>query len=106
MAKFPNKGDEVNTVLWEAVALTLASHAGIAVPEWRLESVAEKPVLLLERFDCEGGTRAPFLSAMSMLDARDNEARSYLEFADALRQHGAAPKRTCRRSGGVSCSAS
>ena len=34
----------------------------------------------------------PFLSAMSMLDAKDNEARSYLEFVDILRQHGAAPK--------------
>lgn len=29
---------------------------------------------------------------MSMLDARDNEAHSYLEFVDALRQYGAAPK--------------
>jgi serine/threonine-protein kinase HipA len=92
IAKFPNKGDEVNTVLWEAVALTLARKAGIAVPEWRLESVAGKPVLLLRRFDREGGARVPFLSAMSMLDARDNEARSYLEFVDVLRQHGAAPK--------------
>jgi serine/threonine-protein kinase HipA len=29
---------------------------------------------------------------MSMLDAKDNETRSYLEFVDILRQHGAAPK--------------
>ncbi|HEV2446588.1 MAG TPA: HipA domain-containing protein [Candidatus Sulfopaludibacter sp.] len=29
---------------------------------------------------------------MSMLDARDNQTRSYLEFVDILRQHGAAPK--------------
>jgi serine/threonine-protein kinase HipA len=29
---------------------------------------------------------------MSMLGATDNETRSYLEFVDALRQHGAAPK--------------
>ncbi len=36
IAKFPSKGDEVNTVLWEAVALTLAAKAGIAVPAWRL----------------------------------------------------------------------
>ncbi|HXR75392.1 MAG TPA: HipA domain-containing protein [Bryobacteraceae bacterium] len=92
IAKFPNKGDEVNTVLWEAIALTLARKAGIAVPEWRLETVAGKPVLLLRRFDREGGVRVPFLSAMSMLDARDNEPRSYLEFVDVLRQHGAAPK--------------
>jgi serine/threonine-protein kinase HipA len=30
---------------------------------------------------------------MSMLDARDNETRSYLEFVDALRQYGASPKK-------------
>ena len=29
---------------------------------------------------------------MSMLGAKDNETRSYLEFVDVLRQHGAAPK--------------
>jgi PAS domain-containing protein len=92
IAKFPNKGDEVNPVVWEALALTLAEKAGIPVPQWRLESVADKPVLLLRRFDRENGARIPFLSAMSMLDARDNETRSYLEFVDALRQHGASPQ--------------
>jgi serine/threonine-protein kinase HipA len=92
IAKFPNKGDEVNTVLWEAVALTLAAKAGIPVPTWRLEIIAGKPVLLLRRFDREQGSRVPFVSAMSMLDAKDNEARSYLEFVDILRQHGAAAK--------------
>jgi serine/threonine-protein kinase HipA len=92
IAKFPSNGDEVNTVLWEAVALALAAKAGIPVPAWRLETVVGKPVLLLRRFDRERGMRIPFLSAMSMLDARDNEPRSYLEFVDVLRQHGAAPK--------------
>jgi serine/threonine-protein kinase HipA len=92
IAKFPNKGDEVNTVLWEAVALTLAAKAGIPVPAWRLETVADKPVLLLRRFDREQGARVPFVSAMSMLGARDNDARSYLEFVDILRQHGAKAK--------------
>jgi serine/threonine-protein kinase HipA len=92
IAKFPNKGDEVNTVLWEAVALTLAAKAGILVPAWRLETATDKPILLLRRFDRQQGTRLPFLSAMSMLDAKDNEARSYLEFVDILRQQGAAPK--------------
>ena len=92
LAKFPNKGDEVNTVLWEAVALTLAAKAAIPVPTWRLETVADKPVLLLRRFDREQGARLPFLSAMSMLDAKDRETSSYLEFVDVLRQHGATPK--------------
>jgi serine/threonine-protein kinase HipA len=92
IAKFPNKGDEVNAVLWEAVALTLARKAGIDVPIWRVETIAEKPVLVLRRFDREGEARLPFLSAMSMLDARDNETHSYVEFVDVLRQYGAAPK--------------
>lgn len=92
IAKFPSQGDEVNTVVWEALALTLAAKAGIATPVWRLEKVGRKPVLLLRRFDRAHGERLPFLSAMSMLGARDNEARSYLEFIDALRQHGAQPR--------------
>jgi serine/threonine-protein kinase HipA len=92
IAKFPRKDDEVNTVLWEAVALALAHKAGIAVPAARIETVADKPVLLLRRFDREGKRRIPFLSAMSMLSAKDNETHSYLEIVDALRQHGAAPK--------------
>jgi serine/threonine-protein kinase HipA len=92
IAKFPHKNDEINTVLWEAVALRLAGKAGIPVPEWRLEQVVGKPVLLLQRFDRAAGIRIPFLSAMSMLGARDNEPRSYLEFVDALRQHGACAK--------------
>jgi serine/threonine-protein kinase HipA len=33
---------------------------------------------------------------MSMLGARDNETRSYMEIADALRQHGAASKEDIR----------
>jgi serine/threonine-protein kinase HipA len=92
IAKFPNKDDEWKTVLWEAVALTLAAKAGIPVPTWRIKEVARKPVLLLRRFDRERGVRVPFVSAMSMLDAKDNETRSYMEVADVLRQHGAAAR--------------
>src|SRR6202166_4774691 len=47
IAKFPDKGDEVNAVLWEAVALPLAPQGGINVPRWRLEIVNTRPVLLL-----------------------------------------------------------
>ena len=50
----------------------------------------------VRRFDRAGAVRLPFLSAMSMLGANDNETRSYLEFVDALRQYGAAPKEDMR----------
>ncbi len=92
IAKFPRKDDEINTVVWEAVALSLAQKSGIPVPQSRVENIAGKPVLLLRRFDRDGERRIPFLSAMSMLGSKDNETRSYLEIVDALRQHGAAPQ--------------
>lgn len=92
IAKFPRKDDEYPLVLWEAVALDIARRAGIAVPDARIEVIADKPVLLVRRFDRSHGTRIPYLSAMSMLGARDNATRSYMEIVDALRQHGASPK--------------
>lgn len=92
IAKFPHKDDEIDAVRWEAVVLSLAGKAGIPVPGWRMEEIAGKSVLLLRRFDRTGSRRIPFLSAMSMIGAKDNETRSYLEFVDALRQYGAAPK--------------
>ena len=92
IAKFPHKDDEIDMVRWEAVALTLAEKAGIPVPQSRMETVADKSILLLRRFDRLDDARIPFLSAMSMLGANDNETRSYLEFVDALRQYGAEPK--------------
>ena len=91
IAKFPRRDDEYKVVVWEAIALTLAYRGGIQVPQFRLEKIAEKPVLIINRFDRSGENRVPFLSAMSMLGAKDNEQRSYLEIAYALAQHGAQP---------------
>jgi serine/threonine-protein kinase HipA len=93
IAKFPRKDDEVSTVLWEAVALELAEKSGIQVASGRVEKIGKKPVLILQRFDRKVARRIPFLSAMSMLGAKDNQPRSYLEIVDALRRYGAAPKR-------------
>ena len=92
LAKFPHKDDEFSTVLWEAVALTLAEKAGIKIPRWRIEKITDRPVILLTRFDRLDQERIPYLSAMSMLGAKDNEEHSYLEIIDAIRQYGAAPK--------------
>jgi serine/threonine-protein kinase HipA len=89
IAKFPHKNDETKVELWEAVALRLAFQGGIEVPEARIEMVADKPVLVLRRFDRQGVSRIPFLSSMSMLGAADREQRSYMEIADAIRRYGA-----------------
>lgn len=91
IAKFPRPDDNFNVARWEGLALRLAERVGIPVPRWRIETISGKDVLILKRFDREGDIRIPFLSAMSMLGARDNEAHSYLEIMDALRQYGANP---------------
>ncbi|MHB1207841.1 MAG: type II toxin-antitoxin system HipA family toxin [Rhodospirillaceae bacterium] len=95
IAKFPQADDTVRINTWEGVAFTLAARAKIPVPGWRLEPVGTQEVMAMARFDRKGAQRIPFLSAMSMLGARDNEPHSYMELADALRQHGASPAEDC-----------
>jgi serine/threonine-protein kinase HipA len=95
IAKFPQHGDLFRASLWEAVALKLAAQAGIPTPDWRVEKIADRDVLLLRRFDRRGNERIPFLSAMSLLNAADNEPHSYMEIADALRQYGAKADDDC-----------
>jgi serine/threonine-protein kinase HipA len=90
IAKFPSQTDDLSNVLWESVALTLAERAGLRVERHRVVDVASRPVLVVQRFDRIGNRRVPFLSAMSMLSAHDNESHSYMEIADAIRQHGSA----------------
>ncbi len=88
----------------EALALSLANLAGIPVPEWRIESVANKNILLVRRFDRADGCRVPFLSAISMLARRiTNPAaiwRSWTLSADTA----LSPRRICAGCGGGSSS--
>ncbi|MFO1257830.1 MAG: type II toxin-antitoxin system HipA family toxin [Gammaproteobacteria bacterium] len=91
IAKFPKKDDEFNIVAWEAVALKLAQKSQIKVPRWRFETILDKAVIIVSRFDRENQNRIPFLSAMSMLGAKDNEQHSYIEIAYALAKYGAHP---------------
>ena len=91
MAKFPRRSDGWEIPRWEGVALSLARAAGIAAAESRLETVRERRVLLVRRFDRAAGNRVPFLSAMTMLGAADGERRSYPEIAEAIRRYGASP---------------
>ena len=100
LAKFSKPDDEYNVVAWEAVALCLAEKAGLQVPKWELKKISNTDVLIVQRFDRQGAVsrghqqwRIPFLSAMSLLGARDNETRSYIEIAYALLKHGAQPDR-------------
>jgi len=92
IAKFPKETDDYSIETWEEIALRLAGGAGITTPRHQLIEVAGKAVMLSTRFDREGATRIPFLSAMAMMGARDGVRGSYPEMVDALTQHGAQAK--------------
>lgn len=91
IAKFQSHADSYDMVRWEAVALQLAGQCGIRVTASRVETVEKQSALIVERFDRHDQQRVPFLSAMSMLGAGDGDTHSYVEIAEAIRQHGASP---------------
>lgn len=89
IAKFNRLDDDYDVGRWEGVAMKMAEQAGMNVAKWSVEQVDGRTALLMERFDREGDTRIPFLSALSMLEAADGQHRSYTEIADAIRMHSA-----------------
>ncbi len=92
IAKLPKETDDYSVETWEEIALRLAGRAGIATPTHDLIDVAGRKVMLSRRFDRQGATRIPFLSAMAMMGARDGERGSYPEIVDVLAEHGAQGK--------------
>ena len=91
IAKFPNRNDDRDIPLWEYVTFKLAQRAGLRTPKVQLQNVAEKNVLLVQRFDREGTGRIPFISAMSMLQAKDGDHMSYVDIAAILQAEGSSP---------------
>jgi serine/threonine-protein kinase HipA len=89
LAKFPKKDDLYSVPAWEQLALDLARDAGIQVADSTLLCVEDQQLIILRRFDRDEAGRTPFLSAMSLLDALDQEPRSYLEIAEVIRRFGA-----------------
>lgn len=93
IAKFPKDSDEYSMETWEEIALRIADRAGIVTARHELLRVAGKSVLLSRRFDRADGHRIPFLSAMTLLGAKDGQTGSYPEMVDALARHGAQAKK-------------
>lgn len=90
IAKFPSRNDDRDIPLWEYVTYKLAARAGIRTPKVLLQKVAGKNVLLVQRFDRRGEDRIPFISAMSLLEARDGDTMSYADIASVLQAEGSA----------------
>ena len=90
IAKFPHRDDEWPVTRWEAATTALARSAGVEVAPFQLRRAANREVFTARRFDRRDGRRVPFMSALTALEASDNDTRSYLEVAEFLRREGAA----------------
>lgn len=89
IAKLPHSKDGVIDVeAWEALALTIAGRAGLAVPRFeRVSAGASTSVLLTYRFDrTTDGSRIGYISAATAMSIGEHDGRSvsYVDFADAL----------------------
>src|SRR5580704_2158701 len=93
MAKFPSRNDTRDMGGWELVAHSLATKAGIIVPEARPIRFPDSPytTFLVKRFDrTTRGGRLAFVSAMTLTQHTDGEpGASYLELVDLLQSRGA-----------------
>ncbi len=100
IAKFSSSTDTYNVVKAEYVAMRLAAKAGLDVAPVRLEHVAGKDVLLVERFDRaktkDGWTRKAMVSALTLFGLDEMMARyaSYEDLADIVRHRFTVPKAT------------
>ena len=97
LAKFPDRSDKWNNARVEGAMLALAQECGLRVARHRIETVAGKDVLLVQRFDrtltADGYLRHRMVSGLTALDAEDSHGDrakwSYLLLADELRRRSA-----------------
>lgn len=94
IGKFPSVKDDRSVTRGEILALHLASAAGITAASSRIVMSDDIPVALVRRFDrTADGSRIPYLSAGSMLQALRADDHAYSEIADAIRIHSVEPTR-------------
>jgi len=102
VAKFSSSNDLYSVVKAEFIAMRLAALAGLNVAPVKLVSVANKDVLLIERFDrvnVDGAWhRKSMVSALTLFGLDDMMARyaSYETFAEIIRYRFSDPKDTLK----------
>ena len=100
VAKFNRPDDRWNHARVERAMLLLARECGVQTAESRLETIGDRDVLLVKRFDREkvdaGYRRARMLSALTLLRAddshQDRDKWSYVLLAEELRRISSQPK--------------
>jgi serine/threonine-protein kinase HipA len=88
IAKFPKPDDTRDMAAGEILALSIAAEAGIRTAEHRLVRVGKQSVAVITRFDRQGMSRIPFISAASLLGADPRSSVAYTQLGDGIRQFG------------------
>jgi len=102
VAKFSSSTDLYSVVKAEFIAMKLADLVGLDVAPVKLETAANKNVLLIERFDRkkikQGWTRKSMVSALTLFALDDMMARyaSYEDLAEIIRHRFTNPKDTLK----------
>ncbi|GAC1424439.1 MAG: HipA domain-containing protein [Candidatus Velthaea sp.] len=98
IAKFPSARDRYDVGAWELVVQRLAERSGLHVPISDARTFASNQhTFLVQRFDRHhSGARIHFASAMTLTGHEDgadaSTGASYLEIAEIIMSHGAAPR--------------
>jgi serine/threonine-protein kinase HipA len=94
LAKFASASDAMDVPTIEAATLLLAKETGQCVPPVRTQSLNDRTIMLIQRFDrywVEAGTecRMGFVSGLTMLgcDESESPSKSYADLADAIRRY-------------------
>lgn len=88
LAKFSHPTDDYDQVGAECVALDLAEMAGITTPWHDLLTLDDDRALVVDRFDRQGATRIPYISAMTLTGLSDGDTMDYLQIADGIKNYG------------------
>ncbi|MDT8370332.1 MAG: type II toxin-antitoxin system HipA family toxin [Longimicrobiales bacterium] len=90
IGKFPSVEDQRAVTKGEVLAMRIAQDAGVRTAEASLVETGGLAVAVVRRFDRDGASRIPYISAATLLGVspRDPEPHSYMEIVDALRTHG------------------
>jgi serine/threonine-protein kinase HipA len=95
LAKFPSRArdDAYDVVGLEATCLAVARHAGLEVPESRLQTIGARRVLMVKRFDVSAADgRYHMVSLRTLCKERPGiYVHGYSELAQVLRRHSASP---------------
>ena len=92
IVKFPSLNDRLDVIAIEAATLELAKASGLTVPDFELQHIGMRKVLLVRRFDIsDNGGRYHMTSMQTLLQAEGYYFLSYTDMFSVLKSYSAIP---------------